>query len=456
MKKIDSTFLLSAVFCALTFSAVALADFQASKEGIAYPANATFNLSDFRGNTYVSFLKANVKPALDRLSDANNGGGGGFDVVGSSAYVSGAANLDPTTLLKYKGAKWSSKTKSYVGALPDAEVTKVYESLKKVTLRQVGSSKTKVAHSTVDQISYYDKDDKDWASKNDMAIAVKDAGVKGDAFDLATLYALTSGVGVKVKIDENNINYHVLYKTGKTKPSLEVMSGRSFATSPEHLASDASDPVFLKALENFLKSTADQKAFYKALILTLANSDSSTWSSVSPKGQSVLSDFLTVYTAESDRHLMVNLKDGIHPWEVDLAAVTFVSSVSAKLGKVVVGGALVDGNLGKWFAPSPNNVAGGPQRSGIGITRKDRQAFQRAIHAYEMSTAAGKKAIQNIQSIIGRNGNDNDVIQGVFEYLSSTSTPEKMGSSAETLANAMADFIALANQDAAKIAASFK
>ena len=51
-------------------------------------------------------------------------------------------------------------------------------------------------------------------------------------FDLATLYALTGGLGVKVKIDDKNYNYHVLYKTGKTKPNEEVMSGRSFASSP--------------------------------------------------------------------------------------------------------------------------------------------------------------------------------------------------------------------------------
>jgi hypothetical protein len=301
--------------------------------------------------------------------------------------------------------------------------------------------------STVDSLTYYNRDDKSWAQKNDMAVALKEAHINAAPFDLSTLYALTGGIGVKVKIDENNYNYHVLYMTGRTNPHQEVMSGRSFASSPNRGVGDATDPEYLRDLDKYLKSTHDLKPFYRALILSLANSDSSGWSRLSPEGQMILSDFFTVYTAESVRHLMVNLQDGMHPWEVDLAAVTFVSGVSSKIGKVVVGGQLQNGNIGQWFAPSPRNQPDGPQRSGIGITRKDRRILQRAIHAQQLRSPDGRKVIEQIQKIIGTRDNKDDVIQGVFEFLSSRSTPSTLGGRATELADLMAHFIELAIED---------
>lgn len=225
-----------------------------------------------------------------------------------------------------------------------------------------------------------------------MSLALSDAGIKGNAFDLMTLYMLTGGLGVKVKIDENNYNYHVLYKTWKTNPHTEVMSGRSFASSPSRGVADATG-----------------------------------WAKLSASGQLVLSDFFTVYTAEAVRHLMVDLKDGVHPWEIDLAAVTVDSALSAKTGLVVQGGAVVEGGLNEWFATSPNNRPGGPKRSGIGITRRDRTKLQRAIHAFEVREKDGKDLIAKMQAIVGTKENTDDVIQAVFEYLSSPSTPETMG-----------------------------
>ncbi len=406
----------------------------------SYPAAATFDLKANVGKTYVSFMKSKVKPALDKLGDKANAGGGGFDNIGADTYQSQQIYLDKKTLSGYKGSKWNRTSKQYEGGLRDDQIASVYNSLKKIK-----------PHSTVDSISYFDREDKAWYTKNDMSLAIKEARVNSAPFDLATLYALTGGLGVKVKIDDNNYNYHVLYKTGHTKPHEEVMSGRSFASAPTHGASDASDPEYLRDLKKYLDSTSDVKPFYRAMILALANCDTSGWAQNSDLGQSVLSDFLTVYTAESDRHLMVNLQDGQHPWEIDLAAVTAVSAVSSKTGKIVNGGIVIESDLGGWFAPSPNNKPDGPQRSGIGITRKDRQKLQRAIHAYEMTTPDGKQMITDIQAIIGTKSNKNDVIQGVFEYLSNSYTPESMGPKATQLADLMAKFIEAASNDSNEI-----
>lgn len=408
-----------------------------AREGIQYPASQSFRMSELRGSTYIHQLKTKIKPALDRLSDRKNGGGGGFDNIGSGAYFRNSNALSEKTLLKYRGAKWNRAKRIYSGALDEAKVEAAYEMLKRVKPR-----------STVDSLSYFKREDKQWPLKNDMAVALKEARIDAPPFDLATLYALTGGFGVKVKLDDKNYNYHVLYKTGKTDPHQEVMSGRSFASSPKRGVADATDPEYLRDLAKYLQNTQDLKPFYRALVLSLANSDMTGLSRLSPEGQMVLGDFFTVYTAEAVRHLMVDLQDGMHPWEIDLAAVTFVSAVSQKIGKVVVGGVLQDGDIGQWFAPSPNNKPDGPQRSGIGITRRDRKILQKAIHAQQMASRDGKKLITEIQSIIGTRENKDDVIQGVFEFLSSRSTPASMGARANRLADLMAQFIELAVSDA--------
>lgn len=413
--------------------------------GMAYPANRSFTMSQFRGTTYAAVLKEKIKPALDSLSDKRAGGGGGFKNIGSAAYKKNSHTMDERVLKKYRGAKWNSASRAYLGGLTDAQVETAYDSLLKVK-----------PESTVQSISYFSREDKQWPQKNDMAIALKAANINAAPFDLTTLYALTGGLGVKVKIDDNNYNYHVLYMTGKINPHVEVMSGRSFASSPTRNVGDATDPEYLRDLSKYLKQTPDQKPFYRALIMALAATDSSGFAGLSSLGQLVLGDFLTVYTAEAVRHLMVNLQQGKHPWEIDLAAVTFVSAVSAKLDQVVVGGVLTQGDLGRWFAPSPNNVAGGPQRSGIGITRKDRKIFQKAIHAYEMTTPDGKALIAKIQGIIGTTRNRDDVIQGVFEYLSNVGTPRSMGAQAAVLADSMAKLAEMARDDAAQITATMK
>lgn len=407
----------------------------------AYPTTHSFHMRSFKGTTYTHVLKTKIKPALDQLSDKSNGGGGGFKNIGSAAYKREARHLNPVTLAKYKGAKWNRSSRSYTGDMPDHQVVEVYDTLKAIK-----------PFSTVDSLGYWEQNDKQWYLKNDMSLALSKANIKGNAFDLGTLYALTGGLGVKVQLDSNNINYHVMYKTGKTKPHTEVMSGRSFSSSPGRGVADATDPEYLRDLAKYLRETRDRKPFYRALVLSLANSDTSGWSKLSAHGQLVLSDFFTVYTAEAVRHLMVNLKDGVHPWEIDLAAVTVISSLSHDLGKVVTGGQLVEGDIGQWFAPSPNNKPGGPQRSGIGITRRDRTKLQRAIHAFEMGEKDGREIIKRIQAIIGTRYNSNDVIQGVFEYLSNPYTPQSMGNKANELADLVAQFVELATEDAHHIA----
>lgn len=412
--------------------------------GIPYPSSSSFRMSDLKGKTYKYVVKEVIKPALDKLADSKNGGQG-FANIGSGAYKKNSHHLDPKTHAKYKGAKWNRNSRKYEGAMSEDKVELAYDTLKKVKPRSNSYS-----------LQYFDRNDKSWPQKNDMAVALKDAGINAAPFDLATMYALTGGIGVKVKIDDNNYNYHVLYKTGRSNPHEEVMSGRSFSSSPGRGVADATDPEYLRDLQKYLKDTQDERPFYRALVLSLANTDPSGFARLSNLGQAVLADFLTVYTAEAVRHQMVDLKDGVHPWEIDLAAVTVVSSLSVEIGKIVAGGQLVSQDIGGWFAPSPNNKPGGPQRSGIGITRRDRKKFTEAIHKFELGTPDGRELIKKIQAIIGTQHNGNDVIQGVFEFLSNRATPNTLGPNGTKLADLVAEFVEIARNDAEDIAKTIR
>ncbi len=152
-------------------------------DGIVYPPERSFDLRDYQGKTYAYFMKTVVKPTLDRLSAESNGGGGGFENIGSSAFYKYKGELLPKTLASYQGAKWNRTTRRYEGGMSDQNVARVYDTLKRIRPK-----------STIDSLGYYDRNDPEWFKKNDMAIAIREAGLNSPPFDLATLYALTGGI----------------------------------------------------------------------------------------------------------------------------------------------------------------------------------------------------------------------------------------------------------------------
>jgi hypothetical protein len=99
---------------------------------------------------------------------------------------------------------------------------------------------------------------------------------------------------------------------------------------------------------------------------------------LSPLGQAVASDFIAIYTAESDRHIMTGLRQ--HSWENDLAEVTLVAAWGTAVGKVMQGGKLVSGGTELYWAKS---TVAGSTRSGIGETRTDRRLLSKLISDYE-------------------------------------------------------------------------
>ena len=265
----------------------------------------------------------------------------------------------------------------------------------------------------------------------------------GDVFGVAQVIAMGSGAGTLVRIDEENYYYNYGYKSGEEAD--DVKSGRSFGASPGHNANDASDVMFLNELEKYLDSTAEPRVFYTAMLRLLTQCDAWGYgrSRLSDEGQTVLTDFLAIYTAELDRHLMVELDPRRHPWENDLAEVTFVLAFGTAVGQVMLNGELVDGQAREWWAPSAVS-----NRSGIGITRQDRRRLQKAITVYEREHHP--ELVAAIEAVIG---SKKDVFRGLMEYLNNVSTQPSVRANAAALTEAFVEFVLQVREDADAIAA---
>jgi hypothetical protein len=247
----------------------------------------------------------------------------------------------------------------------------------------------------------------------------------GDIFAVAQFLSMASGAGTLVVLDSDNYYYNYGYKSGSV-PNEDVKSGRSFGAGPLHNAIDASDVYYLNELEKYLQSTPDLKPFYTAILKVLLKCDSSGLRELSPLGQTVATDFLAIYTAEVDRHLMVDLKPQIHPWENDLAGSTFVSAFGARVGKVMKEGVLQAAPARDWWAMS----ASGSGRSGIGITRKDRQKLQQHLSAYLRATRP--ELVAQIENAIPQR-TDGDLFQGLMEFVNTSVNQGQVAQNADVL-----------------------
>ena len=256
--------------------------------------------------------------------------------------------------------------------------------------------------------------------------------------------------GVAIRIDSNNYFFNIGYNNG-TGGADDVKSGRSYGVGPTNRESDPSDEAYLTELAAYYQNEpGSMQDFFHALLLALFNCDTSGWNSdsagyhaMSQSGQIVATDFMAIYTAESDRHIMVNLVPKSHPWEVDLVAATFASEFVSVTGKIMQGGQLKPGTIGQWWAK-------GTSGSGIGETRTDRIKLQQKIADYEFKQHPDLAATVN--SIVGVTGGD-DLIQESFEYLNSPTGPKNLNNpSGNQLMSALLTYMSNLKKDATTIA----
>ncbi|WP_394845510.1 hypothetical protein LZC95_51820 [Pendulispora brunnea] len=258
---------------------------------------------------------------------------------------------------------------------------------------------------------------------------------------IAPFLALASGAGTSVRVNAKNYYYNIGYKRGSSDPAelaKDVKSGRSFGAGPMHRALDASDTFYLTEMGNYLEEAENPSGFYRALLQILVRCDGSGYATLSDEGQTVATDFLAIYTAELDRHLMSALDQ--HPWENDLAEVTMLSAYGTKSGMVRVNGQLTRGKPARYFGI-------GHSGSGIGITRRDRMALQKAVTHAERELHP--EVVEKLEAILGNR--DGDVIHGVMLYLNDRNTQRDVHRNRDALVEAVMTFLTRIRDDASAI-----
>jgi len=245
-------------------------------EASAFDYAHTLNLNDFKGQTHLAFMHDAVRPAMVELATD------GYEVCSPA---------DVQTAYDASNKKVQGKITKNFGGI--ANVKKIVKAMQGTT----------VTLATLPQ-------------------EIRKVDAKASIYDMANFIGLACGGGVRINYDENNYGLNVHYDV------TEERSGRSYGVGPTRGANDASDKEYLTDLQAYV--TANQEnlgEFYKTMFQSLLNSDASNIGKIEEEGQTLITDFLSVFTAEQARNLM---DDEVTPhWDAALMEVTLLAAFHA-------------------------------------------------------------------------------------------------------------------------------
>ncbi len=384
--------------------------------------DSTIDLSQEKGKAFLALMKDTIKPALDEKATK------GFQVKTGAEIIK---------QLKLVEAKVYRKAVRAAGS-----EEKLFELADQLNAQY-------------DLITFYD-----------LPAALAKLGAGAGRYDLTTFLSLASEGGVAVKIDENNITYNVNYGTGENEK--DERTGRSFAESFDRMALDASDKHYLEILEEYVRGNKRNIGeFYQTILATLLNSDVGNVGNISKEGQIVFTDFLAVYIAEQDRHLMSNLER--HPWDEALLEVTLLASFHSGQKRVKVmyddrltdttfqqeNGCAVDttrkekaAQMSDYWQFSNNTDPQHCKRSGINITRKQFRALGSKITAYMRE--ANPELVASIEEMYGVSKSKN-LYADLSKFLISNDAPESYSKRQLKLVDLFTQFLLEVQENADEI-----
>lgn len=354
------------------------------------------DIADAKGTTYLAFMQDVVKPGLDDI--ATNG----YDVGDARAMQ---ATYD------FSGPK----IKRSIDGISEGGI----EHVKKIAAALKGkNTNLKTLPGTIRQM--------------DKSVS---------QYAVATFIGLASGGGVKIKYANKNYSMNIHYDT------VDKKSGRSFGIGPTGGFNDISDRDYLVALGKYAKDSPDDLTdFYKTVFKTLLNNDTSGYANVNPEGQTLLSNFLAVYTAEQDRNLMdgkvtpywdsalleVTLLAGFHGaqdqiklfyWNAKTDKTTFTNKTFRQTPCAAASAAKVADMTDYWqFSRNitdPTNC----KRSGINITNKQFRQMGTAITTY--MTSKHSDIVKAVRSSMGLTGAQPNLFFSLSNFLMSDRAPKK-------------------------------
>ena len=388
------------------------------KNLLKYPS--VVDLSEHKGKTFFSLMETVIKPSLDEYATE------GFEVANGKSVIASLKKVDPKV------------AKRALSAAGDAE-----------TLKQLADDLSENG-----AITFYD-----------LPQAIADAGVGRGRYDLSTFLALVSGGGVAVQINDDNIAYNVNYGTGETEK--DEMTGRSFGEGPNRMALDASDKHYLEILESYVRSGDESiPNFYRSLLEILLNNDTKNYAKISIEGQVVATDFIAVYTAEQNRHLMADLKT--HHWDAALLEVTLLSALHGGQKSVLVmfNGELTATTLKQapgcseeervekkasmvdYWQFSSSTDPESCNRSGINVTRRDFRSLGAAITEYQREN--NPELVENVERHFTNGRTKGNLFAQLSEFLINYDTPKKMNKANMELAEDFTAFLMQVKKDANK------
>ncbi len=283
--------------------------------------------------------------------------------------------------------------------------------------------------------------------------------------------ALEQGLGVAVRLDDNNYNVHENFPKS-------AQGGRSYGWTSGQVG-DWTDKMYLDNLALVIveKDKNDLKNFYQTIIQLLGSCDAhglatltNNYDPATKTGvptQRVATNFLAIYTAEEYRAIQ-----GTKNWDDAILEVTLLGAFhggQTTFTKFYQGKFTTRSNVqetGNYYGlPSKDKngnviptiakdatmddywqISKTSTRSGIHLTAEDYGKMGTAITKYE-SAKAQNKILGSIQSIVGSGPN---VIQSISTYFTEgKADPSKTN----TLAVAVAQFLDQVNADANAITA---
>ena len=376
---------------------------------LAYPE--TIKISEHKGKTFLALMKEDIKPALDYKATE------GFQV---------ATGEEVAERLELVEAKVSRKALSAAGSVEN--LMALADQL----------------HEQYEAITFYE-----------LPAAISKLGYSAGAFDLSTFLSLVSHGGVAVQFDRNNISYNVNYGTGEN--TNDERTGRSFGESHDRLALDASDKHYLSILEDYVRTDSENLGqFYKTLLRILLNNDTTGFSKITKAGQAVATDFLAVYIAEQDRHLMSNFTK--HPWDEALLEVTLLAAFHAGQEEIHImyGGELTNlthqqktgcdegeasekvASLIDYWQFSSSVDPTQCKRSGINITRKDFRALGAMITAHQREV--NPELVASIEARLGVT-NSKNLFADLSKFIINLETPDQLDSKTLKVAEEFTQFL---------------
>lgn len=388
------------------------------------------NLADYKGKTYLNFMENTVRPLMVKFATD------GYVVADKERMLNA---------LKHVSEK--VRKKAIKAGLSEEGLGKLAEKL---------GGKTVNLYKLPDQIARVNS--------------------KYSRYDLSTFVGLASCGGAVVTYFPGNYAYNIHYGSGTNDK--DQQTGRSFGAGPTRLADDASDKAYLTDLQEFIEKHEDPSSFYKTLIEALTASDTSNYGTISPFGQTLLTDFLAVYTAEQARNLMDN-KVTLH-WDAALLEVTLLSAFHAgqdeiylyfkipnlqnpRKAKMVFTSDVVNQEPGgtprtkkrkaKLIDYWQFSTKAGSTRSGINLTDDEFRKLGEVITAYEKEN--NPEVVANVYRHFKGVDTDN-AFKALSQFLINTKTPIELKDKAYQVAEDMTAFLMQVKKDAQAITNSLK